>query len=168
MKKQKASGHSPGKKGVDYGKKRFRIADPASLVISGIVVALAASLAALSNQAGFDRVWYGDVLTTAVCVVGFFALLNIGYVLIDGITVENGIVFLGVDENRQAIAFSVDELSEIGLRDAEGNELPPDRRFWGNADICFTLNDGTERKYRAHLLTGKKYRSILNYFGNRS
>lgn len=168
MKKKNASGRSAGKKGVDYGKKRFRIADPVALVISGIVVALAATLAALSNQTGFDRAWYGDVLTTAVCVIGFFALLNIGYVLIDGITVENGIVFLGVDENRQAIAFSVGELAEIGLRDADGNELPPERHFWGNAVICFALTDGTVREYRAHLLTGKTYRSILNYFGNRS
>lgn len=168
MKREKTSGRSPGKKGVDYGKKRFRIADPAALVISGIVAALAATLAVLFNQTGFDRAWYGDVLTTVVCVVGFFSVLNIGYVLIDGITVENGIVFLGVDENKQAIAFSVGELAEISLQDAQGNALPPGQRCWGNAVIRFVLTDGTERIYRAHLLTGKTYHSILDYFENRS
>ena len=168
MKKQKTSGHSPGKKGVDYGKKRFRIADPAALIISGFVAALAASLAVLSNQTGFDQAWYGDLLTTVVCVVGFFGLLNIGYVLIYGITVENGIAFLGVDENKQAIAFSVGDLAEISLQDVQGNALPAGQRCWGNAVIRFVLTDGTERKYRAHLLTNKTYRSILNYFENRS
>ena len=158
----------PRKKGVTHGKQRFRIVDPAALIISLFVAAVMASLAVLFNRSGFDATWYGDLLTTAVCIIGFFALLNIGYVLMEGITVENGVAFLGVDSEKQPIGFAVGELAEITLRDADGNSLPDDRKHWSHAVICFVLQDGSEREYRAHWLTKNQYQSIRAYFEHRS
>ena len=169
MKKQKKRpANVPAKKGITYGKKRFRIIDPVALTISVVLVAITATLAVISNQTGFDKVWYGDLLTTADCIICFFALLNIGYVLLAGICVENGIAFLGTDKEKQPILFEVAQLSGITLLDEDGDPLPEDSRRWTNATIRFTLQDGSTREYTALLLTQAKYRSILTYFENRS
>ena len=101
-------------------------------------------------------------------VIGFFALLNIGYVMLAGITVENGVAFLGTDKEKQPIVFEVSQLSGITLLDDDGDRLPEDSRRWTNVTICFTLRDGSTREYSALLLTRAKYRAILTYFENRS
>ena len=88
--------------------------------------------------------------------------------LLNAITVENGVAFLGVDSEKQPIGFAVGELAEITLRDADGNFLPDDRKHWSHAVICFVLQDGSEREYRAHWLTKNQYQSIRAYFEHRS
>ena len=152
------------KKGVHYGKKRFRIPDPYAPVLSVVVAVLTGALAVLSNAKGFDKVWYGDILTTVDCVIGFFALLNIGYIFMEGICVENGVAFLGTDSEKKPIGFAFSELADIALYNEEGEELPADASHWVRAEIRFTLKNGATRSYTAHYLTQKKYRMICSYF----
>lgn len=162
MKKRK---NVPQKKGIDYGKKKFRIVDPAALTISVLTAAILGTLAALSHAYGFNQTWYGDLITAAVCVIGFFALLNIGYVLMEGITVEYGSVFVGVDENRKPISFSAKELVGISLWNERGESLSMDASRWWRVSIRFELQDGSACEYDAHLLTRRQLQAIRTYFG---
>lgn len=152
------------KKGIHYGKMRFRIPDPYALAFSIAVAVLTGGLAILSNAKGFDKVWYGDILTTAVCIIGFFALLNIGYIFMEGICVENGVAFLGTDADKKPIGFSHSELAAIALYSKDGEELLPDAHHWTGVEIRFTLKNGATRSYTAHYLTQKKYKMICSYF----
>ncbi len=155
----------PQKRGIDYGKNKFRIVDPAALLISLILAAFLGALAALSHAYGFDRTWYGDLITAAICVVGFFALLNVGYVLMEGITVEYGSVFVGVDENRKPISFLAKDLTAISLWNENGEALPMDATRWWRVSIRFELQDGNACEFDAHLLTRRQLNAMRTYFG---
>lgn len=161
MKKQHRTGN---KRGVDFGKKKIRIVDPSALAVSAVVAGVLVVLATVSHAYGFDGKWYGDLLTSAACVVGFFALLNIGYVLMEGITVQYGSVFLGVDENKKPISFAYGHLRSISLIGADGSFADTNVKLWKKATIRFELKNGTACEYAARVLTRRKYRSILAYF----
>ena len=161
MKKQRRTGN---KKGVDFGKKKLRIIDPSALIISCVTAGALIALATVSHAYGFDDRWYGDLLTSAICVVGFFALINIGYVLMEGITVQYGSVFLGVDENKKPISFSFGQLLNVSLLDAEGEPVDAEATRWKKATLRFDLKNGTACEYSVRFLTRRKYKAILDYF----
>lgn len=152
------------KKGVTYGKKKIRIVNVSALLITLIVALITGALAVVSNVTGFDRSWYGDILTTAVCIVCFFALLNLGYVLVEGITVENGNVFLGTDREKKPITFHVRDLLEIRLCDAELTPIPEEETKNGGAVLRFVLKDGSYRDYTSARISAGVFRKVRNYF----
>lgn len=152
------------KKGVTYGKKRLRILNVPALVITLTVILITGALAVVCNVTGFDRSWYGDIVTTAVCIVCFFALLNLGYVLVEGITVENGIVFLGTDREKKPISFHVRDLVEIRLCDDELTPIPEEKTGNGGTTLRFVLNDGSHRDYTSARITNGVFRKVRKYF----
>ncbi len=147
-----------------YENKKFRILDPLSILISIAVAVLTATLAALSNARGFDRTWYGDILTTAVGVVFVFATLNLFYLFRAGIRVEGGVCYLGVDAEKQPIAFECKELVRVRLTDGEGGVYESGKRNFFGAQMEFCLRDGRALAYRANWITARSYRAICRYF----
>ena len=162
--KRPQAAQQPPKKGVTHGKKKIRILDPVSAMISLSVAAIAAVLAGLSNAFGFDKTWYGDILTTAVSVIGFFGLVNLFYLFMDGITVENGECFLGLDSEKKPIRFAVEELHTIRLLNEEGEETEMLSHSLRHVTIQFILRSGKVLSYPANRLSLRTYRAILAYF----
>ena len=162
--KRSQAAQQPPKKGVTYGKMKIRIFDPVSAMISLSVAVIAVALAGLSNALEFDRTWYGDILTTAVSVVGFLGLVNLFYLFMDGITVENGECFLGLDAEKNPIRFAVEELHAIRLLSEEGEELVAPTHSLSHVTLQFILRNGKALTYRANRLSPRTYRAILAYF----
>ncbi len=126
-----------------------------ALIITIAVALITGTLAGLSNHFGFDKTWYGDILTTADCIFCFFALLNLGYVLMEGITVENGEVFLGIDADKQPIRFHVSRLASVELCEAEEGR---------GAVLRFFLTDGSTKEYRGARVTPRVLARVRAYF----
>ena len=154
----------PPRRGIDYGKKRFRIFDPLSAVITLAVAVLSATLAAVSNAKGFDKTWYGDILTTVVGVFCVFAVVNLFYLFWAGISVEGGRCFLGSDDDKKPIFFDVEELSDIRLSDEDGTPIPTDGKRFLRVRIEFILKNGRVLTYEANWLTARTYRSMRAFF----
>lgn len=168
MKKKQRKGASESRSAkareTRYENKKFRILDPLSILISIAVAVLTATLAAVSSARGFDRTWYGDILTTAVGVVFVFATLNLFYLFKAGIRVEGGVCYLGVDAEKQPIAFECKELADVRLIDGEGNTYESGKRNFFGGQMEFRLRDGRALTYRANWITARSYRAIRRYF----
>lgn len=160
----KRQSQKPLRRGIDYGKKKFRIFDPLSAVITLSVAVLTATLAAVSNAKGFDKTWYGDILTTAVGVLFVFAVVNLFYLFWAGISVEGGRCFLGSDDEKKPIFFDVESLSDIRLTDEDGTPIPTDAKRFLRVRIEFVLKNGRVLTYDANWLTARVYRSMRTFF----
>ncbi len=165
MKKYEPTAEIKGQiKGLHYGKKRIYLIDPFAVIFSLVIIAITGTLAYLSNANGFDKLWYGDILTTVDCLIGVLGILNLGYSLRENICVENGLVFLGVDKaEKTPIAFKYTELAELTLSDESG-EPCEDARSWRSAMLCFALRDGSVRERKTTYLTRRKYQALRTYF----
>ncbi len=152
------------KKGITQGKKKIRILNVPALIITLLVAIVTGAIAVVCNITGFDRAWYGDIVTTAVCIICFFALLNIGYVLTEGITIENGVVFLGTDREKKPITFHVKELETVRFYDIDLTPIPENEWYRGAPVLRFFLKDGSHRDYITAHISARIFREVIDYF----
>lgn len=152
----------------ETGKRKLRIVDPPAMILSVAVAAVTLVLAGLSGYSGFDRHWYGDVLTTLDCIVCLLAVLNGWFTFSVGIRVTDGVAYLGRDKQGNRIEFEASLVRDITVADSDGNRMDPEARHWKNAHLRFHLTDGTARDFRAStLLTRRQYRAARAFFGLR-
>ncbi|MBE6633499.1 MAG: hypothetical protein E7620_04035 [Ruminococcaceae bacterium] len=152
------------RRGVDYGKMKFRTVDYLSVLITLVTCAVCVVLAGLSNHFGFDKTWYGDILTTLVSLICFFCVVNLFYLFRSGITVENGRCFLGMDDNKKPIFFDREELHSIRLTKQDGTPVTAEAKRYFRVRIEFLLKDGRLQAFETNWLSRRSYQAIRTYF----
>ena len=148
------------------GKRRLRLVDPFALTLSLLVFLATAALAVVSAQTGFQKHWYGDVLTMLDWIVGILALVNLLCTLSVGVRITDGVADIGRNAGGGRNTFDAALLREITVADGNGERLSEDQRRWRNASLKFHLTDGTTRLSRpAAILTAHQLRSVRHFFG---
>ncbi len=148
------------------GRRRLRLVDPFALGLWSVILLVTVFLAVLSAVRGFNKHWYGDVLTVLDWIVGILALINLMGTFSTGVRVTDGVADLGRSTGGERNTFEVALLRDITVVDSEGTRMPEDVRRWRNASLRFRLTDGGARLSKpAAILTARQLHRARKFFG---
>ncbi len=120
-----------------------------------IVIALAAIMVAI-YLLGWDVGMLGSILALVLAVIFCTLFIDLGLLLTACITVGDGAVNAGKDEQGSLMVFHADKVERIEIRDLACHPLPEDKKIYRRVKLTFIMESGRAHERKVNRLTQKQ------------
>lgn len=106
-----------------------------------IVIALGGGIVVLQSIGWFDTV-VGAVLSVVVGLIFCTMVVDLAMLLTSCVTIADGMINAGKDEQGNMLMFHLENITEIQLRDKQDQIVPEDRRRYTGVYLTFVMESG--------------------------
>ncbi|MBE6558873.1 MAG: hypothetical protein E7661_07710 [Ruminococcaceae bacterium] len=125
----------------------------------GLVVILMGAMVAI-YYLGWDGHIIGNVVTIIMALFFCMLFVDLGFLLSACVTVGEGAVNMGKDEQGNLMVFHADKVERIEVRDLACHILPEDRKVYKRVKLTFVMESGRVHERKLNRLTEKQLARI--------
>lgn len=120
-----------------------------------IVIALAALMVAIYIL-GWDVGMVGSILAMVLAMIFCTLLVDLALILTACITIGDGAVNAGKDEQGSMMVFHADKVERIEVRDLACHPLEEDKKVYRRVKLTFVMESGRAHERKVNRLTAKQ------------
>lgn len=121
----------------------------------GLMILLCAAMVGI-YLLGWDEGLIGSILSLVLAAIGITLLLDLGFLLTACVTVGDGVVNAGKDEQGNLMIFHADKVERIEVRDLACHPLPEDKKVYRRVKLTFIMESGRAHERKVNRLTAKQ------------
>lgn len=130
----------------------------------GLVLVCIAGLIGM-YMLGWDENMIGSVVTLLMALFICVLFLDLGLLLTACITVAEGMVNAGKDNEGHLMIFHADKVERIEVRDNIGNVLPAGQKKYRRVNLTFVMESGRTNPRPMNVLTAKQLQKVREAIG---
>ncbi len=120
------------------------------------LVAILCALMVCIYLLGWDEGIIGSILSLVLAVICCTLFIDLGLLLTACITVGDGAVNAGKDEQGSLMVFHADKVERIEIRDLACHPLPEDKKTYRRVKLTFIMESGRAHERKVNRLTQKQ------------
>ena len=132
---------------------RIPLVDWMSFYLTLGISAILMGVMILTNIMGWDVGVVGNVISLLLTLILCTLLIDLGFILTACITVGEGAVNAGKDEQGQQMVFHADKVVRIEVRDLACHPLPEDKKVYHRVKLTFIMESGRAHERKLNRLT---------------
>ncbi|MBE6585877.1 MAG: hypothetical protein E7645_05030 [Ruminococcaceae bacterium] len=121
----------------------------------GLVFILAAAMVGLYMM-DWDDGMFGSIISLFLGLIFCTLVLDLGFILSACITLGEGIVNAGKDEQGNLMVFHADKVERIEIRDLACHPLPEGKKTYRRVKLTFIMESGRAHERKVNRLTQKQ------------
>ncbi len=116
-----------------------------SLILIGVMI--------FTNLMGWDVGMIGSVISVVLLLIFCTLLIDLAFILTACVTIGEGAVNAGKDEQGQQMIFHADKVVRIEVRDLACHPLPEDKKVYHRVKLTFIMESGRAHERKLNRLT---------------
>lgn len=121
----------------------------------GLTIILAVAMVGL-YLLGWDDGMIGSIVSLVMALIFCTLVIDLGLLLTACITLGEGVVNAGKDEQGSLMVFHADKVERIEVRDLACHPLPEDKKSYRRVKLTFIMESGRAHERKVNRLTAKQ------------
>ena len=121
----------------------------------GLTIILAVAMVGL-YLLGWDDGMIGSIVSLVMALIFCTLVIDLGLLLTACITLGDGVVNAGKDEQGSLMVFHADKVERIEVRDLACHPLPEDKKSYRRVKLTFIMESGRAHERKVNRLTAKQ------------
>ena len=121
----------------------------------GLTIILAVAMVGL-YLLGWDDGMIGSIVSLVMALIFCTLVIDLGLLLTACITLGEGVVNAGKDEQGNLMVFHADKVERIEVRDLACHPLPEDKKSYRRVKLTFIMESGRAHERKVNRLTAKQ------------
>ncbi len=121
----------------------------------GLVTILGGAMVVLYFM-GWDDGMIGSIVSLVMALIFCTLVIDLGLLLTACITLGEGVVNAGKDEQGSLMVFHADKVERIEIRDLACHPLPEDKKIYRRVKLTFIMESGRAHERKVNRLTQKQ------------
>ena len=125
----------------------------------GLVLVLGAAMLGLYLM-DWDDGMIGSIISLVLALIFCTLVIDLGLLLTACITLGDGVINAGKDEQGSLMVFHADKVERIEVRDLACHPLPEDKKTYRRVKLTFIMESGRAHERKVNRLTAKQLTRI--------
>ncbi len=132
---------------------RIPLVDWMSFYLTLGICAILVAVMILTNVMGWDTGIVGNIISLVLTLIFCTLLIDLAFILTACVTIGEGAVNAGKDEQGQQMIFHADKVVRIEVRDLACHPLPEDKKVYHRVKLTFIMESGRAHERKLNRLT---------------